>query len=217
MRSIRLFLVIFILSLASFGQNEQSPIVEKEFEYRDWTLKNIDGGETNLRSFATGKKLVMVVYWAPWCPNWSHDAAFVEELHQKYAKAGLGIIGVGLYDPVSSMKRHQRAAKLTFPSVYEATASSERLTSDHYSRRRAAGDNRKWGTPWYVFLEPERIETGGDVLASKLKVVNGELIRAEVEKFIQERLGNGASPSLLGGGSKEKIEACEPVPALTKP
>ncbi len=215
------FILAFIFTISAFSiafaQNEQAPIVEKEFEYKDWTLKNIDGGETNLRSFAAGKKLVMVVYWAPWCFNWNHDAAFVEGLHQKYAKDGLGVIGVGLYDLVSSMKRHQKSAKLTFPSVYEATALSERLTSDHYLRRRASGDNRKWGTPWYVFLEADKLQTGGDVLASKLKVVNGELIRVEAEKFIQEKLGLGPTAAATLPDKKGKIEVCEPAAALTKP
>ncbi|MGD9588309.1 MAG: TlpA family protein disulfide reductase [Pyrinomonadaceae bacterium] len=206
MSFIKASLIILVLTFAVLAQGEQAPIVEREFEYKDWTLKNIDGGETNLRSFAQGKKLVMVVYWAPWCLNWNHDAAFVEELHQKYSKDGLSIIGVGLYDPVTSMKRHQRGAKLTFPSVYDSTALTERLTSDHYNRRRAAGDNRKWGTPWYVFLEPDKLLKGGDVLATKVPVVNGELIRPEAEKFIREKLGL-ASSSAAPGGLAKRFEA----------
>jgi hypothetical protein len=42
------------------------------------------GAETNLRKFTAGKKLVMVVYFAPWCPNWKHDAKFVESMYEKY-------------------------------------------------------------------------------------------------------------------------------------
>lgn len=207
-----IFAFIFIVSGFgfAFGQNEQAPIVEKEFEYKDWTLKNLDGGETNLRTFAQGKKLVMVVYWAPWCLNWNHDAAFVEELHQKYSKDGLAVIGVGLYDPVTSMKRHQRSAKLTFPSVYEATELSERLTSDHYNRRRAAGDNRKWGTPWYIFLEPGKLGDG-DVLARKMMIVNGELMRAETESFIRQKLGLTTAAALAAGSAANQIQVCDPA------
>ncbi len=48
------FLFAFILIISgltfTFGQNEQAPIVEKEFGYKDWTYKNLKGdGETNLR------------------------------------------------------------------------------------------------------------------------------------------------------------------------
>lgn len=211
MKLIKALSIIFILTFATLGQNEQAPIVEREFEYKDWTLKNIDGGETNLRSFAQGKKLVMVVYWAPWCLNWNHDAAFVEELHQKYSKDGLGIIGIGLYDPVTAMKRHQRTAKLTFPSAYDSTTLAERLTSDHYNRRRAAGDNRKWGTPWYVFLEPDKFQNGSDLLASKVAVVNGEFIRPQAEKFIREKLGLGSGTVAAFGGDLKRFEAGDQV------
>jgi hypothetical protein len=216
-----IFAFIFIISgfAFAFGQNEQSPIVEKEFGYKDWTYKNLKGdGETNLRQFAKGKKLVMVVYWAPWCPNWRHDVGFVQQLHEKYAKDGLAVIGVGEYDSVDKMKQHYDQNKLTFPSVYESTATSERLNTVHYSQRAAAGDTRKWGSPWYVFLEPSKLQSGGDVLASKVSVVNGELIRPDAEKFIREKLGLSGAGVAASAKSNE-IEVCEPAKqtALVKP
>lgn len=211
---------IFLISgfAFAFGQNEQAPIVEKEIGYKDWTYKNLKGGgETNLRQFARGKKLVMVVYWAPWCPNWRHDVAFVQEMHGKYAKDGLAVIGVGEYDPVDRMKQSYEQSKLTFPSVYESAASSERLTTVHYAQRTAAGDTRKWGSPWYVFLEPSKLSSEGEVLASKVAVGNGELIRPEAEKFIREKLGLGGAVATAKKAGE--IEVCEPSaqPAFVKP
>lgn len=217
-----IFALIFIVSgfVFSFAQNEQSPIVEKEIGYKDWTYKNLkSGGETNLREFAKGKKLVMVVYWAPWCPNWKHDVGFVQELHQKYGKDGLAVIGVGEYDPVDKMKLSYEQNNLTFPSVYESAASSERLNTVHYAQRTSAGDTRKWGSPWYVFLEVSKLLPSGDILATKVPVVNGELIRPDAEKFIREKLGLAAGSAVAGMISKD-IEVCEPgskTPGLTKP
>lgn len=213
---------VFIVSsfVLAFAQNEQSPIVEKEIGYKDWTYKNLrGGGETNLRNFAKGKKLVMVVYWAPWCHNWQHDVAFVQELHQKYAKDGLGIIGVGEYDPVDKMKNSYEQYKLTFPVVYESVTSSERLNTVHYTQRTAAGDTRKWGSPWYVFLDPAAMQSTGEILSAKVNVVNGELIRPDAEKFIREKLGSGSTAPVAAVSSKE-VEVCEPdakKPALVKP
>src|SRR5439155_12551418 len=92
------FALGFILATVvfAFGQNEQSPLVEKEISYRDWTYKSVQGGQDlNLRAFTKDKKLVMVVYFAPWCPNWKHDAPMLESLYEKYKDAGLGIIAVG--------------------------------------------------------------------------------------------------------------------------
>ena len=207
-----IFAFIFIISgiAIAFGQNERSPIVEKDIGYKDWTYKNLKGGgETNLRQFAQGKRLVMVVYWAPWCPNWKHDVGLVQQLHEKYSKNGLAVIGVGEYDSVDNMKRNYEQNKLTFPSVYESSALSERLGTVHYSQRTAAGDTRKWGSPWYVFLEPAGLQPSGEVLAGKVSLVNGELIRDNVEGFIRQKLGISAG-GLADLGKPKEIEVCEP-------
>jgi len=50
------------------------------------------------------------------------------------------------------------------------------------------GDTRKWGSPWNIFLEPASLPKTGDVLTEKAWVVNGELIEADVDKFIADRL-----------------------------
>ena len=194
MRFLPSLLLLFALTGLAVGQNEQSPITEKPFAYRDWTYKNLkSGGETNLREFAKGKKLVLVVYWAPWCPNWKHDVAFVQSLHEKYKDAGLGIIGVGEYDSTGKMKDFTDQYKITFPSVYESENSSARLTTVHYAQRTEAGDTRKWGSPWYVFLDPAALEQTGE-LTRKTTVVNGELIKQDAEKYIQQKLsGSGTA------------------------
>lgn len=189
MRYISVLILTLMLAGLAVAQNEQSPITEKPIAYKDWTYKNIRGGETNLREFTRGKKLVMVVYWAPWCPNWKNDLAFVQSLHEKYAASGLAIMGVGEYDPVERMKAHLEQYKLTFPSVYETDAQAARLTSPHYSLRMIAGDKRKWGTPWYVFLDPAKLNGSGDTLTENTTLVNGELIRPEAEKYVREKLG----------------------------
>ena len=79
MKSFFVFVILLLCLGFAFGQNEQSPIVEKEIKYKDWTYKNVRTGEdVNLRNFTTGKKLVIVVYFAPWCHNWQHDAPMLE-------------------------------------------------------------------------------------------------------------------------------------------
>lgn len=190
MKFLTAVLLTLTFAFAAFAQNEQAPITKKEFGYNDWTYKNLSGnGETNLRTFAEGKKLVMVVHWAPWCPNWRHDIQFVRELNTKYGDKGLSIIGVGEYDSVAKMKSHVEFYKLDFPIVYSGTVPTDREKSNHFNQRRATGDTRKWGTPWYVFLEPGSLTKEGDVLATRVDLVNGELIKDNAEKFIRTKLG----------------------------
>lgn len=201
-------ILLLLLAAATVAQNEQSPITERDFAYRNWTLPNLDGsGRTDLRTFAKGKKLVMVVYWAPWCHNWEHDRDFVQSLYDKYREMGFAVIGVGEYDPVSRMRDHVKKFNLTFPMVYESETSADRDKTPHYAMRREAGDTRRWGSPWYVFIEPDKMMNTGDILTRPTTVVNGELIRDEAERFIRAKL-NLPQTSAGKPSQETAIEPC---------
>ena len=219
-----IFAAVFVLAsltlAAAQGGNEQSPIVEKDITYNDWVYKNVQtGSDMNLRKFTVGKKLVMVVYFAPWCPNWKHDLPFVQAMYDKYKGNGLDVIAVGEYDPVDSLKAHIAQYKPTFPVVWESDARTAKQTTSHYAYRRSAGDTRHWGSPWYIFLEVGKLEPAGLVMTKKAPIVNGELIQPDAEKFIREKLGLPAVKA-AGLAKSEEIEVCEPekkVTALVKP
>jgi hypothetical protein len=72
--------------------------------------------------------------------------------------------------------------------VSESESREDRDKTTHYGYRQLTGDTRKWGSPWNIFLEPASVAKTGDVLTEKAWVVNGELIEADVDKFIADRL-----------------------------
>jgi peroxiredoxin len=205
-----LAIMLFGLTFAS-AQTEQAPLLEKEIKYKDWTYKSVRDDKTiNLREFAGNKKLVMVVYFAPWCPNWKHEAPFAQKLYEKYKASGFDVIGVGEYDTVAAMKTHLDQFKITFPAVYESDAREAKQKTPHYEYRKAVGDARSWGSPWNIFLEPAKLTKKGDVLTEKTFIVNGELIEAETEKFVREKLGLPAEEKKTDKTTSQTIEACEP-------
>ena len=193
MKALFALIIVFSALNLAWGQNEQAPLIENEISYKDWTYPNIRTGEKmNLREFTRGKKLVMVVYYAPWCGNWRFDAPILKRFHEKYGPLGLGIVAVGEYDPLTSLKANLDDLKIPFPAVYESE-SRDREKTLHYKYRRSTGDTRKWGSPWYIFLDPSRMEKSGDTLIRKTHIVNGEVIEAEVEPFIRQQLGLSVS------------------------
>ncbi len=206
-----LAILLFGFAFAS-AQTEQAPLLEKEINYKDWTYKNVrDDKSLNLRNLTTGKKLLMVVYFAPWCPNWKHEAPFAQKLYEKYKKNGLEVVGVGEYDTVAAMKTNLDTFKITFPVVYESDARDAKQKTLHYEYRKAVGDTRGWGSPWNIFIEPTKIEKKGDVLVKKAFVVNGELIEAEAEKFVRQKLGLSADEIKAKSVSKNSVEVCAPI------
>jgi hypothetical protein len=210
----KLIFIIGIL-LASFtlavGQNEQAPILEKEIEYKNWTYRDVrTGADRDLRDYTKGKRLTIVVYYAPWCPNWRHDAPMLQRFYDKYKSYGLEIVAIGEYDPVASMKTNLETLKITFPAVYESELRTDRLKTTHNQYRTATGDTRGWASPWYVFLLPSRMEKKGDVVTKKTFIINGEMIEGEGEKFIRENLGLPPLATKTAVADKDKVEPCDP-------
>jgi thiol-disulfide isomerase/thioredoxin len=175
-------------TLAQDG-HEYSPLVEKTVNYKNWTLKDIkDDKPVDVRSLVQGKKLVMVVYFAPWCPNWRNEAPVAAKLYEKYKDQGFAVIGVSEYGSRDDVRNFFGPSGSPYPVVSESELREDRDKTPHYGYRQATGDTRKWGSPYNVFLEPAMLAKSGEVLTEKAWVVNGELIEADVDKFIGERL-----------------------------
>lgn len=193
MRSILIGLVFLLgwpLGVNAQHGHEYAPLEEKTVNYKNWTLPRLtDDQPVELRSFAHGKKLVMVVYFAPWCGNWRHEAPVAAKLYEKYKAHGFDVIGVSEYAPRSEVKTFFGEAGPPYTVVTESEAREDREKTPHFGYRQLTGDTRRWGSPWNIFLNPAKLAKTGDVLTEKAWVVNGELIEAEVEKFISEFLG----------------------------
>ncbi|MDQ2921197.1 MAG: TlpA family protein disulfide reductase [Acidobacteriota bacterium] len=203
------FVLILLIALAfvpaaTYAQDghEYSPLVEKTVNYKNWTLNDIkDNKPVDLRSAMQGKKLVMLVYFAPWCGNWRNEAPVAARLYEKYKDQGFAVIGVSEYGSRDDVKNFFGPTGSPYPVVSESESREDREKTPHYGYRQATGDTRKWGSPYNVFLEPAMLAKTGDVLTEKAWVVNGELIEADVDKFIADHLKT-ATASL--------IEPCKP-------
>jgi thiol-disulfide isomerase/thioredoxin len=203
--------LVLVACVAAFGQNEQSPIVEKDILYRDWTLKSVrDFSDLDLRDLIKGKKLVAVVYFAPWCHNWQLDAPMLQRLYDKYEENGFEIVAVGEYGTVDEMVSNLDTFKITFPVVFESQMRSAVDRTLHNSYRRTTGDTRDWGSPYYVFIEPAAVAKKGDVLLKHTSVINGEMVESEGERFIRQKLGLPPEETKTAFREKKDIEACDP-------
>jgi thiol-disulfide isomerase/thioredoxin len=182
-------LAVAFVPVAAQAQHEYSPLVEKTVSYKNWTLKDLkDDKPVDLRSLVQGKKLVMVVYFAPWCGNWRNEAPVAAKLYEKYKAQGFEVIGVGEYASRDEVRAFFGPTGPPFTVVTEAETRDDRDKTTHYGYRQLTSDTRKWGSPWNIFLAPEKLTKEGDLLTEKAWVVNGELIEADVDKFISDQL-----------------------------
>jgi thiol-disulfide isomerase/thioredoxin len=211
-------LVILMLALLATASSalaqeghEYAPLQEKTVNYKEWTLKGLkDEKPLDVRNVAEGKRLLMIVYFAPWCPNWRNEAPVAARLYEKYKAQGLEVVGVSEYASRDDVRAFFGPTGPPFTIVSESESRDDREKTAHYGYRQAAGDTRKWGSPWNIFLEPARLTKKGDVLAEKAWVVNGELVEEEVEKFIREHLGLSAkTQSSIAPVKGQAITPCQ--------
>jgi len=175
------------------GNHEYAPLLEKTVNYKNWKLNDlITNKPVELRSLMQGKKLVMVLYFAPWCPNWRNEAPVAAGLYEKYKSQGFEIIAVGEYGSRDDVRAYFGPPGPPYPVVTESESREDREKTPHYGYRQLTGDTRKWGSPWNIFLDPAKCTSNGDVLTEKAWVVNGELIEADADKFIHDRLAANA-------------------------
>ena len=180
------------------GNHEYAPLEEKVINYKNWTFKSLrDDKPVNLREWAQGKRLVMVVYFAPWCPNWTNEAPIAAKLYNKYKLQGFDVVGVSEYGTRDEVRQFFGEKGAPYTVVTESEARDQRDKTSHYTMRQASGDTRRWGSPYNVFLEPSKLTKDGDLLTEKAWVVNGELIEADADKFIRERLGLDKKAQLI--------------------
>ena len=187
--SILAFVISSSIARAQAG-HEYSPLVEKTVNYKAWSLPNLVSKDPeDLRKVIEGKKLVMIVYFAPWCGNWKNDAPVAAKLYEKYRAQGFQVIGVSEYAPATDTSSYFGATAPPYPVFVESESRDDKQKTAHYGYRQLTGDTRNWGSPWHIFLEPDKVNKKGDVLTEKAWVVNGELIEEEVDKFIASKLG----------------------------
>jgi thiol-disulfide isomerase/thioredoxin len=171
--------------------HEYSPLTETTVNYKNWSLPELKTNKTeDLRKLMAGKKLVMIVYFAPWCGNWRNEAPIATKLYQKYKNQGFQVIGVSEYASRDDVRSFFGADGPPFPIVTESESREDKQKTLHYGYRQLTGDKRNWGSPWNIFLEPAKVSASGDVLTEKAWVVNGELIEDEVDKFIASKVGS---------------------------
>ena len=181
-------------AVARAQSHEFSPLTEQTVNYKNWTLPNLTSDQQeDLRKLVAGKKLVMIVYFAPWCGNWKNEAPIALKLYEKYKAQGFQVIGVSEYAIRDDVKNFFGKDGPPYPIVTESESREDKQKTAHYQYRQLTGDKRNWGSPWNIFLEPSKLTAKGDVLTEKAWVVNGELIEDEVDKFIASKVGSATA------------------------
>ena len=79
----------------------------------NFVLKDPDGRDFNLA--AQKGKVILLDFWATWCPPCKVEIPWFVEFQQKYGSRGLIVVGVSVDDPVAKLKPFGEQYKINYP------------------------------------------------------------------------------------------------------
>jgi thiol-disulfide isomerase/thioredoxin len=173
-RSIRntLWIAAFgmLAALAGFGVGRfvhEPGGVEKPATAKDFALHDLAGKTHTLGEWRG--KLVLLNFWATWCPPCRREIPLFMQLQERYQGKGLQIVGIAVDNP-EPVASYWQEMRLNYPIL---------LADDHTFDLMAAYGNGDGSLPYSVLITPD-----GEVAKVKL----GAFGPNELESLVQPLL-----------------------------
>lgn len=137
-------------------------------EYIDFTLKNIEGEDVALSSMIGKSKLLLIDFWASWCPDCRVENPNIVEVYEMYKDKGLEIISVSLDTDKEAWLKGIKEDNLSW--------------NNHLSELK--GWNCPAATEYGVAFIPQNflIDEKGTIVAKNL---NGENLKSFVSRYLR--------------------------------
>ncbi|HHX39232.1 MAG TPA: redoxin domain-containing protein [Armatimonadetes bacterium] len=98
--------------------NASSPAVTVGRQAPDFTLRDPEGKPVRLKDLKG--KVVVLSFWATWCPPCRMEMPHLEALQKKYAGKPVKVVGVNTDKQGKALRNWMKARKLTFTVVADA-------------------------------------------------------------------------------------------------
>ena len=124
-------LVLLTAGFASFSIRVKRNVAQaeafKQFEGRlghgdrapDFELMDLDGSRFSLSRETAEQQIVLINFWATWCPPCRLEMPMLERLHERYAEDGLRILAVDVGESTETVSAFLETRSLSFPVLLD--------------------------------------------------------------------------------------------------
>lgn len=123
--SVCAFLMIILLVSGCGESRKKAP---------DFTLSDLSGNEISLSDFKG--KVVLVDFWATWCPACLYAIPELVKLHNEYGEQGLVILAVSLDDPAKADNGFLKAFKEKHRMDFTVLRGDQHVLKDYFENGR---------------------------------------------------------------------------------
>lgn len=141
--------------------------VEAPAATTDFSLRDLAGKTHSLGNWRG--KVVLLNFWATWCPPCREEIPLFIDLQRRYAQQGLQIVGISIDNP-EAVARYWQEMKINYPLLIADDTTYELMT---------AYGNRQGGLPYSVLIAAD-----GRIAGVKI----GAYHRAELEAALKPHL-----------------------------
>jgi len=123
---------------AALGAPAQSPVCDAKPKAANlnFVLKDSAGRDFNLAS--QKGKVILLDFWATWCPPCKVEIPWFVEFQEKYGPKGFVVIGVSVDDPAAALKPFGEKYKVNYPLL---------VGDGRNDIKGPRGYNAAWGLP----------------------------------------------------------------------
>lgn len=124
-----LLAVAFALVVALVASSTVQAVLSDGKKAPDFKLTSIDGKTISLSDLDKdpakkgASRVVLLDFWATWCPPCREEAPQLQKLHEKYGKKGLAVVGVALdKGGADDVKPFVKKHKLTYTMLVDPSS-----------------------------------------------------------------------------------------------
>ena len=99
-------------------RNARITVYDQQTNARDFTLPLLNGENVSLSSYKG--KVVLLNFWATWCPPCRDEMPSMETLYQRFKDEGLEMLAVNLRENSSTVQQFIQSNKYTFPVMLDS-------------------------------------------------------------------------------------------------